>query len=93
MFTAIPEAQKIIQSADRYGLYPLVGQVFGSSDPFLLPLLEFHGSIGGRNITMLMSRKYVGIESATAGALGSARFGNTVSFSGFGTLTRVSCNP
>jgi hypothetical protein len=91
--TAIPGAREIIQSTERRELYNLVAQIFGPSDPFFLPILEFHGQIGERDVTMLMSRKYVGIESASATALGSALFGDKVSFSGFGTLIKDELQP
>jgi hypothetical protein len=93
LLEAVPEARQIIASSDRQNIYNLVGRIFGPDDPFFLPIIQFEGSVGPHDLTIVMSRKYVGVESFSASALGSALLGAPVAMSGFATLAGRELQP
>jgi hypothetical protein len=93
LLDAVPSARQIIESGSRDRIYHLAAEVFGPPDPFFLPLIEFEGTLGPYEVTMVVSRKYVGLESLSARALGSALTGDSIPLAGFATLSGRELQP
>ncbi|MFI0714495.1 hypothetical protein ACH4SK_28445 [Streptomyces inhibens] len=82
----IPRAQEMIKAGGMSDSLRLANLVFKQPDPFFLPLLEFEGSAGPHEVTMVLSRQHLVWGSATGRVLAKALSGHPVRFSGFGTL-------
>lgn len=85
-FYAFPQAGRIIEFGDRSYLYGLVTEVFQNPDPMILQLIEFKGRLGGDAVSMMLSRKYFSIGSATATDLCEALAREPVVLSGLARL-------
>lgn len=82
----MPGARDALDAGHSTNLYNIVTTVFGASDPFFYPYVEFRGRVGALDAVMIISRKHLVLGSDTVTALARALRGEPLPVAGFGTF-------
>ena len=89
LFARFPSAKRALDSGGSSDLYGLVTEIFQCPDPMTFSLVQFTGTLAGRPVRMVLSRKHIFMGSMTATSLGEAIAQRPVDIAGFGTLRAI----
>jgi hypothetical protein len=84
IYGLLPELRETEDEKNAGEILKAVSSIFSSADPFFYPMVRFAGDFWGREVVLVLSRKYLEVDSRTSAVLGNALHGKPVTVAGFG---------